>query len=113
MCTNFHATKHCDDEGYDLTFMNMVNFVLMEEVEKIILKVKSTLRSDYSGSCDVEIILEGSQVDTLRINQRTMRVDEIPIPCLPLQMEISLDSVSKTPRNVEIEEEKNHQTLEE
>ena len=41
-----------------------------------------------------------------------MRADEIPIPCMPLQMEISLDSVSKTSRKVRIEEEQN-QTLKE
>ena len=82
MCTNVHATKHCDDEGYDLISMNMVNFVLMEEVDEIITKVKRTLGSDYSGSYDKEIILEGSQADTSRISQRPMRVDEIPIPCM-------------------------------
>ena len=46
MCANFHATKHCDDEAYDLEFMNIVNFVLIEEVEKIILEVKGTPRLD-------------------------------------------------------------------
>ena len=61
VCANVHATKHCDDEGYDLISMNMVNFVLMEEVDEIILKIKRTLGSDYSGSYDKEIILEGSQ----------------------------------------------------
>ena len=43
VCANVYATKHCDDEGYDLMSMNMVNFILMEEVDKIITKVKRTL----------------------------------------------------------------------
>ena len=64
----FFASKHCDDEGYNLISMNMVNFVLMEEVDKIISKVKKTLRSNYSDSYYKEIILEGSQVNTLRIS---------------------------------------------
>ena len=69
VCANVHATKHCDDEGYALISMNMVNFVLMEEVDEIIPKVKGTLGLNYSGShYDKEIILEGSQVDTLRIS---------------------------------------------
>ena len=68
VCANVHATKHCDDEGYDLISMNMVNFVLMKEVEKIIPEVKRTPRSNYSGSYDKEIILEGSQADTSRIS---------------------------------------------
>ena len=42
-----------------------------------------------------------------------MRADEISIPCMPLQMEISLDNSFETSRKVRIEEEQNHQTLEE
>ena len=57
--------------------MNMVNFILMEEVDDIIPEVEKTLGSDYSGSYDEEIILEGSQVDMLRISQRPMEVEEI------------------------------------
>ena len=67
VCANVHATKHCDDEGYDLISMNMVNFILMEEIDEIILEVEKTLRSDYSSSYDEEIVLEGSQVDMSRI----------------------------------------------
>ena len=77
------------------------------------MKVKRTLGSNYSGSYDEEIILEGSQADTSRISQRPMRVDAIPVPCMPLQMEISLDGSSKTLRNDKIEEEQNHKTLKE
>ena len=40
-----------------------------------------------------------------------MRVDEIPVPCMPLQMEISLNGSSKTLRVETIEREQNHQTL--
>ena len=69
VCANVHATKQCDDEGYDLIYMNMVNFVLMEKVDKIILELKRTPRLDYSSSYyDEEIILEGSQIDTSRIS---------------------------------------------
>ena len=48
--------------------MNMVNFVLMEEVNEIILEVKRTLGLDYTDSYDEEIILEGLQADISRIN---------------------------------------------
>ena len=96
VCANVHATKHSDAAGYHLISMNMVNFVLMEEVDEIIPKVKRTLGSDYSNSYDKEIILEGLQANTSRINQRPMRVEEIPVPCMRLQMEISLDSSFET-----------------
>ena len=68
VCANVHATKHCNDEGYDLISMNMVKFFLMEEVDEIILEVEKKLGSNYSSSYDKEIILEGSQVDTSRIS---------------------------------------------
>ena len=42
-----------------------------------------------------------------------MEVEEILVPCKPLQMEISLDSSFKTPRIETLEQEQNHQTLEE
>ena len=58
VCTNVYATKHCNDEGYKLISMNMVSFILMEEVDEIILKVKKAPRLDYSSSYDKEIILE-------------------------------------------------------
>ena len=32
VCANVHATKHCDEEGYDLISMNMVNVVRMEMI---------------------------------------------------------------------------------
>ena len=103
MCTNVHATRHWDSEGYELVSMNMVSFVIMEEVDEIILEVKKTLGLDYSGSYDEKIIVEGSQVDTLRICQGSMRADEIPVPCMPLQTEISLDGSLETFRNDKIE----------
>ena len=78
--------------------MNMVNFILMEEVDKIIPKVKKTLGSNYSGSYDEEIFLEGSQVDMSRTSQRPIEVEEILVPCKPLRMEISLDGSFETPR---------------
>ena len=86
--------------------MNMVNFVLMEKVDKISPKVKRTPGSNYSTSYDEEIILKGLQVDTSKINQRPMRIDEIPVPCMPLQMEISLDGSFETPRIETIERAK-------
>ena len=114
VCANVHATKHCDDEGYDLISMNMVNFILMEEIDEIIPEVEKTLRSDYSSSYDEEIILEGSQVDMSRISQRPMRVEEVLVPCQPLlRMEISLDSGFETPRMETLEQERKHETLEE
>ena len=36
--------------------MNMVNFVLMKEVKKVILEANKTPRSDYLGSYNVDII---------------------------------------------------------
>ena len=59
--------------------MNMVNFVLMEEVDETIPKAKRTPGSDYSSSYDEEIILEGLQVDASRISQIPMRGDEIRV----------------------------------
>ena len=93
--------------------MSMVNFVLMEEVEEIIPKVKRTLGSDYFGSYGKEIILEGLQADTSRINRRPMRVEDIPIPCMPLWMEISLDGSFETLRMETIEGKQKHETLKE
>ena len=93
--------------------MSMVNFVLMEEVDEIIPKVKRTPGSDYSGSYDKEIILEGSQADTSRINQRLVRIEEIRVPCKPLQMKISLDGSSKTLRVKTLEKEQKYETLKE
>ena len=71
--------------------MNMVSFIFMEEVDKVILEVRRVLGSDYSNNYDEEIVLEGLEVETLRINQRPMRQDEMPVSCMPLCMEISLD----------------------
>ena len=34
VCADVHATKHCDEEGYDLISMNMVNVVFMEMTAK-------------------------------------------------------------------------------
>ena len=65
----------------------------MEEVDEIIPKVKQAPRSDYLGSYDKENIFEGSKANTSRI--RTMRLYEIPISCMSLCMEISLDGDSK------------------
>ena len=48
------------------------------------------------GSYDKEIVLEGLEADTSRINQRPMRQDEMPISCMPLHIEISLDGVYET-----------------
>ena len=56
VCANVHASRRCDDEGYDLISMNMVNFVLMEDVDKIIPKVKRTPRLHYLGSYKEEIV---------------------------------------------------------
>ena len=42
-----------------------------------------------------------------------MRADEIPIPCMPSQMEISLDGSLETLSNDKINEEQNHQTIKE
>ena len=42
-----------------------------------------------------------------------MRADEISVPCMPLQMEISLHGSFETSRKMRIKEEQNHQTLKE
>ena len=86
VCANVHAFRHFDDEGYDLISMNMVNFVLMEEVDKVTLEVNKAPKLDYLGSYNEEIIFEGSEVDISRINQRPLRKDEIQVSCMPLQM---------------------------
>ena len=39
ICTNdVTTTFFCDEEGYDIISMNMVNFVLMEKVDEVISK---------------------------------------------------------------------------
>ena len=50
MCANVHATKYYNNEGYELTSMNMVSFVLMEEVDKVIPEVKRAVGPDYFGN---------------------------------------------------------------
>ena len=56
---------------------------------------RAPTRSDYSGSYDKEIIFEGSKADTSRISQRPLRPDEMPISCMPLRMEVSIDGDSE------------------
>ena len=53
VCTNIHATRHCDKEGYDIISINMVK-VIQEDEE---------LGID-SSHCDEELILEGPKMDT-------------------------------------------------
>ena len=84
VCANVHATKHCNYEGYDLISMNMVSFVLMEEVNKVIFEVKRVPALDYSDSYDEEIILVGSKAHTLKVRQLPMSFDDILISCMPL-----------------------------
>ena len=50
VCANVYAIKNCNDEGYNLISMSMVSFVLMEEVDEIILEVKREPGLDYSSS---------------------------------------------------------------
>ena len=38
VCGDVQETRHCEKNGYDLTSMNMVSFVLMEEVDEPILR---------------------------------------------------------------------------
>ena len=99
MCANVHASKHCDNEGYDLISMNMVSFVPMKQVDKVIPKVKRALILDYSGSYAEAIILAVPKIDTSRTSQRPMRPNEIRVSCMRLGMEISLDGGFKTSVN--------------
>ena len=64
--------------------MNVVNFVLMEEVDEVIPKANKIPRSNDLGSYDEEIILEGSKAETSRISQSLMRQDELQVLCTPL-----------------------------
>ena len=58
VCTEkVHATRHCDDEGYDIRSLNMV-VVLQDYAES----------SYSSGSYDEEIILEGPNVNLSQIS---------------------------------------------
>ena len=45
VCSNVHAAKHYEEEGYDLISMNMVNFVLMVEAYEVILEANKTPKS--------------------------------------------------------------------
>ena len=56
VCTNVHATKHHDDEGYDIMYTYMGSFIL--DFEK-----KETKSSQY----DEEINIEGPNMDHSRV----------------------------------------------
>ena len=79
VCANVHATRHCDDEGYDIVSLKMVSIINEEESEAIIT----------SGSYDEEKILEGPGADESRI-QSIINTQESSISqVMPVKMEIS------------------------
>ena len=55
VCANVHATKHCDEEGYNIVSFKMVGIIDEEHP------------SGTSDSYDEEIILEGPEADLSRI----------------------------------------------
>ena len=56
VCANVHAVKHCDEDGYDIMSVRMVQVIELADESDI-----------TSGSYDEEIILEGPGADTSRI----------------------------------------------
>ena len=52
MCANIHATRHCDEEGYDIMFQYMVTIILNNE--------EMGMDSSQGG----ELILEDPKMDT-------------------------------------------------
>ncbi|MCO5554904.1 hypothetical protein L7F22_008442 [Adiantum nelumboides] len=77
VCANVHATRHCDDNGYDIQSMFMVH--VLPAYESV---------SD-STSYDEDIILEGPNADTSRITSTRITNSESEVPFIALRMEIS------------------------
>ena len=75
MCANVHATKHCDEEGYDIMSYNMVNIVHASEGEE-------TNNSQYNE----EIILEGPNKDYSQISSN---ITPLVVPLRPVGIEIT------------------------
>ena len=79
MCAKkVHATRHCDNEGYDIRSLNMV--VVLQDFEE---------SSCTSGSYDEEIILEGPDADQSRIFRVVQKQDDETAPCMRIKREIS------------------------
>ena len=96
VCANVHATKHCDDEGYDIMSAYMVSVIHDPNEGELV-------SSDY----DKEIILEGPEMDSSRISTTATEVSSSQIPLMPMKMEItsiedlsSSSSSEKDSRNV-------------
>ena len=92
VCVNVHATKHCDEEGYDIMSCNMVSIVHASKGEEA-----------DSSQHDKEIILEVPNKDFSRTSLTTT---PLAVPLKPKKMEITSikDVVVNSNSKVEKEE---------
>ena len=80
VCANVHATKHCDEEGYDIRSTYMVSVIL-----------DPNERETESSAHDEEIILEGPNMDPSRVTTSYVpsKANSQEIPLMPMKMEIT------------------------
>ena len=74
VCTNIYATRHCNEEGYDIMFQYMVK-VIFEDEEM----------GKYSSQGN-ELILEGLEMDTSQVNPIIQEVTMQNVPLMPEKM---------------------------
>ena len=76
MCANVHAVKHCDEDGYDIMSVRMVQVIELADESDI-----------TSGSYDEDIILEGPGAS--RIWYSSTSGENLNASVMPIKMEIS------------------------
>ena len=73
-----HATRHCDKEGYDIIFVNMVKSIQEDEELEI-----------YSNHCNEELILKGPKMHSSK-TMSIIQENTVPnVPLLLVKMEIT------------------------
>ena len=75
VCANIYATRHCDEEGYDIMSQYMVNVILEDE---------EMGKDSNQGS---ELILEGLEMDPSQANPIIQELNMQNIPLMPNKME--------------------------
>ena len=77
VCASIHATKQCDDKGYDIMYAYMVKGI--QENEELGMG---------STQCDKELILEGPKIDNSKIDLIVKEDTMQNIPLMSMKMEI-------------------------
>ena len=94
VCANIHATRHCNEEGYDIMFVYMVKFI----------QENKELGID-SSHCDKELILEGKQMRNYKINPIVQEDIVQNISLMPMKMEITSIEDFKVHEEFQVESE--------